>query len=86
VLEKLSLSFGLSLVAQASASLPEMPEMVGFGASASAFAVLVWMLVQERNDRERQRSEFMAEIREHRVAVVALQQALQALRSEIRRD
>jgi hypothetical protein len=60
--------------------------MVGFGASASAFAVLVWMLVQERNDRERQRSEFMAEIREHRVAVVALQQALQALRDEIRRD
>jgi hypothetical protein len=86
VFEKLSVSFALSLLAQASSSTPAMPELLGFGASASAFGVLLWMLLQERGERERQRTEFMAEIREHRVAVVALQQALQELRNEIRRD
>jgi hypothetical protein len=58
---KLSAAFGLSLLAQASASLPVMPELVGFGASASAFGVLVWLLTQVRADLASERANFAAQ-------------------------
>jgi len=61
VLTKLSAAFGLSLVAQASPSLPVMPELVGMGAAASAFSVLIWLLTQVRNDLANERATFAAQ-------------------------
>lgn len=83
-MSKLAGAYVLSMVAQAIPSATGLPEITGFGASAAAFGILVWMLIQERSERERQRAEFVSELREHRAAVVSLEKAMNALTSELR--
>ncbi|MBI1291208.1 hypothetical protein GC173_08175 [bacterium] len=94
---KLSLVGALTILAQGSTAVP-LPDLAAIGASAASVGsvgLLLWLLMQERAERERRqaeaaaererlRGEFLAELREQRAAIGPLTQQIAALVVELR--